>query len=448
MLLHDVQQWFSIECARNRFNVELIQHSGFYVNYIVPSLTSRYRESLEEFSGIREYDTEPVDGEEIFLIRDVKPEDIYLEVAYVRNTGFAVDDREIDEQTVRLNMISTSKMNMNVTRGVKFEVDEILIWDTGASEHLFQYLPHDARDLREKKFNVLLGGSSNHKVRTSYTFSIGFLNDVLLLPTNLNIGYNIVSAGKLDSLRTCQYDKDKFYVVDEGGSIVSKGHIREDKIFYLDDHNLLCTPGLVKPYGKLSYSVIPSGKVNHSVMDMDDYLEGVRSHHCTSNKDNISTATMNVNNKNNEDDEGKQQNRGYTSQPQRFRDETNLMNVLHLRFGHASDRTIKAMFKHGMVKYFPDITYDKIKHLSSTPCKFCALGTLTRRPSKSFGDIGDLRPMQIVCSDIVGKISSKNKKFEFYFSLFVDKATNYRAVYIMNTKDQIFDMIKRFLWNM
>jgi hypothetical protein len=73
MLLHDVRQWFSIECARNQFNVELIQHSGFYVNYIVPSLTSRYRECLEEFSGVREYDLEPVDGEEIFLIRDVKP---------------------------------------------------------------------------------------------------------------------------------------------------------------------------------------------------------------------------------------------------------------------------------------------------------------------------------------------------------------------------------------
>jgi hypothetical protein len=103
----------------------------------------------------------------------------------------------------------------------------------------------------------------------------------------LNIGYNIVSAGKLSNLRTCQYESDKFYVVDHRGRIVSKGHIGNDKIFYLDDHNLLSTPESVEFYGTLNYSVIPSGKVNHSTLCdglMNDYLEGVRSHHCDISK--------------------------------------------------------------------------------------------------------------------------------------------------------------------
>jgi hypothetical protein len=181
--LHDVQHWFATACAGNQFNVELIPHSGFYVHYIVPSATSRHREYIADCGFDQNcIFEEPGNGEEIFLIRDVDPDYMYLEVAHVKNTGFTASSQVVDSESARLHMISTrdKKILNDMTRSVvKFEVDEILIWDTGASEHLFQYLPHNAHGVRDKKFNVLLGGSSNHKVRTSYIFSIGFLQEAL-----------------------------------------------------------------------------------------------------------------------------------------------------------------------------------------------------------------------------------------------------------------------------
>jgi hypothetical protein len=51
--------------------------------------------------------------------------------------------------------------------------------------------------------------------------------------------------------------------------------------------------------------------------------------------------------------------REYTSQPfLRFRNDSNIMNFLHLRLGHQSDRTIKLMFKYRMITFLKDITYE------------------------------------------------------------------------------------------
>jgi hypothetical protein len=65
--------------------------------------------------------------------------------------------------------------------------------------------------------------------------------------------------------------------------------------------------------------------------------------------------------------------RNYTNQPIGFRDDENPMNYLHVRLGHLSDAYIKKMFKHGMINFLPNYTYESIKSWSSTPCRWCLL---------------------------------------------------------------------------
>jgi hypothetical protein len=95
-------------------------------------------------------------------------------------------------------------------------------------------------------------GSNDRNVDTSSIFDVGFLRNVLLLPPEVNIGYNnIISAGQLGHLRTVQDADGQFYVLNSAGDVISKGHVGDDNIFYLDDLNFLLsapnTPGSVRP---------------------------------------------------------------------------------------------------------------------------------------------------------------------------------------------------------
>jgi hypothetical protein len=106
-----------------------------------------------------------------------------------------------------------------------------------------QFVPKGGVNVRQRQFTVLLGGSSNHAVKTPSVFDVGFLRNVLLLPKHVRIGYNnIISAGQLSHLHTVQDVNSKFYVLNDKGDIISRGHVGEDNIFYLDDMNLLSEP--------------------------------------------------------------------------------------------------------------------------------------------------------------------------------------------------------------
>jgi hypothetical protein len=351
---------------------------------------------------------------------------------------------------------------------------------------------------------VLLGGSTDHSVKTSTVFDVGYLSGVLLLPPDVRIGYNIISAGQLTHLRTVQNSDGTFYVLAIDGSIISRGRVGGDSIFYLNDTNLLLGPDVLKPSQRLVVSIISDSSTD-ALSDMAKVnvltrrgggidLKGVRQSEprivvkddradtpsvtnisnadvMKSNDDQSSTdaiirdgmegtvgrkrtvsfsdplitetfpdlvradssnpiSTMissnedmsasggvtkandvqatsyettdsgGVNNDNeviidnnvptsfddrNDDELSSNEQdvstnheltyprkhvryREYTSQPLRFRNDSNIMNFLHLRLGHQSDRTIKLMFKYNMITFLKDITYEKIKDKHSTPC--------------------------------------------------------------------------------
>jgi hypothetical protein len=410
--------------------------------------------------------------------------------------------------TVSVNTQKVSKDNV------------VLIWDTGAARHLFEYVPEGAFRIRDKPYKVLLGGSSKHSVSTTKVFSVGVIRDALLLPDDVRIGYNIISAGQLQYLRTVQDVNGKFYVTNSKGDVLSQGHIGEDSIFYLDDYNLLRAPRLARPSHRLQIHIIrnqedsisgaddgihdakvnivtragsgvdlkgvkrnpkrnpkplitessvvtptvtstkPSLKTTAPTSSVDEELtspfvsvlsgqtmqqpddkitttndadsiprhrartvafgERVIHEYDATNQfaneminadtnrveDDIQTSGGGDNEEidndvrsddNNDDsvvDEHNHHNdsnirysrkhtryREYTSQPPRFKDDSNLMNFLHVRLGHQSDRIIKMMFKHNMITFLKDITYDKIKDKHSTPCSACESAKSTRRPS-------------------------------------------------------------------
>ena len=121
-----------------------------------------------------------------------------------------------------------------------------MIWDTGASDDVFDIVPPGAYNFRTTTNSILLGGSSQHEIVIRTIFDIGFLKNVMLLPREVRVGCCIISAGKLNNLRTFQYDTNKFYVIDSNGGIISNGIISDDRIFYfVDNKNLLRSPRLV-----------------------------------------------------------------------------------------------------------------------------------------------------------------------------------------------------------
>jgi hypothetical protein len=136
---------------------------------------------------------------------------------------------------------------LNAQRVKKSEADMVLLWDMGAARHIFESMPDGGgHSVTNKGYRVLLGGSSKHAVRTASTFDIGLLRSVLL-PDEVRIGYNIISAGQLHRLRTVQDTDGIFYLLNCVGDVISGGFIGQDNLFYLQDLNLLKSPGEILP---------------------------------------------------------------------------------------------------------------------------------------------------------------------------------------------------------
>jgi hypothetical protein len=142
---------------------------------------------------------------------------------------------------------------------------------------------------------------------------------------------------------------------------------------------------------------------------------------------------------------GKKQHRIYTTQPKGYRDDENPMNFLHVRLGHISDNYIKKMFKHGMVTFLPNYTYESIKDWNSTPCKWCNLAKLSRIPSLPTGhDIKELKPMEVICTDIIGKLKTLSRRSEHFVVLYVDLRTGYIVTYPIKKKSDVLSTVIKF----
>lgn len=79
-------------------------------------------------------------------------------------------------------------------------------------------------------------------------------------------------------------------------------------------------------------------------------------------------------------------------------------------------------------------------------CEFCMKGKQTRESNEESKDKSHIqRVLQVIHSDVCGKVSPTTKDGENYFVTFVDDFTHYCVVYLMKNKSEVVDKFKDFV---
>ena len=112
-------------------------------------------------------------------------------------------------------------------------------------------------------------------------------------------------------------------------------------------------------------------------------------------------------------------------------------DVWHWRYGHLGAQSLRQLAVEGMVDGFD---YDGSKKVSF--CEPCTEGKHHRSPFLTGGRERAAEPLELVHSDVCGKVNTKSFGGAEYFLTFIDDKTRYAWVYLLKTKDQVF---KRFL---
>ena len=108
----------------------------------------------------------------------------------------------------------------------------------------------------------------------------------------------------------------------------------------------------------------------------------------------------------------------------------------HRRYGHLSEQNLQKLARKGMVEHFD---YNVTNNVGF--CEECVGGKHHRshfEASKTHAS----EPLELVHTDVCGKMREKSIGGAEYFITFIDEKTHYSWIYFLKTKDQAFD---RFL---
>ena len=112
-------------------------------------------------------------------------------------------------------------------------------------------------------------------------------------------------------------------------------------------------------------------------------------------------------------------------------------DVWHRRYGHLGAQGLRQLAVEGMVDGF---NYDGSKEVSF--CEPCTEGKHHRSPFPTDGGKRADEPLELVHSDVCGKINAKSFGGAEYFLTFIDDKTRYTWVYLLKNKSEVFN---RFL---
>jgi len=108
-------------------------------------------------------------------------------------------------------------------------------------------------------------------------------------------------------------------------------------------------------------------------------------------------------------------------------------DIWHKRFGHLNAQSLKTMSLNDLVL---GLNYDHSHKLSF--CEACADGKNHRVKFPSHDKISS-EPLQLIHSDVCGKMNSKSLGGGEYFLTFIDDCTRYVWVYILKRKEEVFE---------
>ena len=113
----------------------------------------------------------------------------------------------------------------------------------------------------------------------------------------------------------------------------------------------------------------------------------------------------------------------------------NKERLWHRRYGHLGEQNLQKLSKTNMLEHFD---YDTKKRIGF--CEACVGGKHHRSPfEKKKRHTLSAEPLELVHSDVCGKIGEKSQGGAEYFLTFVDDHSRYAWVYPLKTKDQVFD---------
>ena len=108
-------------------------------------------------------------------------------------------------------------------------------------------------------------------------------------------------------------------------------------------------------------------------------------------------------------------------------------SVWHRRFGHLGETYLQQIAREKLVNGF---VYD-IKQCTKF-CESCVKGKFHKSKFPNAGRRRAQKPLELVHSDVCGKLNSKSLSGAEYFLTFVDDYTHYTWVYVLKKKHEVF----------
>lgn len=119
------------------------------------------------------------------------------------------------------------------------------------------------------------------------------------------------------------------------------------------------------------------------------------------------------------------------------------LELWHQRFGHLGNENLVKLVNKGMVEGMKIANTGKKNE--KLLCEPCITAKQTREPFKVRSDAKRAsRSLEIVHSDVCGKITPLSWDGNEYFVSFTDDYTHVSVVYLMKTKDQVLECLKEY----
>ena len=119
--------------------------------------------------------------------------------------------------------------------------------------------------------------------------------------------------------------------------------------------------------------------------------------------------------------------------------QTSPSELWHKRFCHLNSCSIKSLIKGNLVDGLDLKNFENLDF-----CESCAHGKIHRLPFPKKSSRKCTAPLQLVHSDVCGKVSSQSLSGCSYFLTFVDDFSRYTWVYFLESKDEVYDKFREW----